>query len=509
MVAETELKLRLSPADARRVARLGVLRGVKSSTRQLENVYYDTLQHALAEQKIALRHRRIGDTWLITVKTAEMSKGGLSTRPEWEYPCAPGELDFSGVDLKSLRQKLEKLRPQLAPLFATHFRRRIWMIEPHKDLSIELALDEGEILATPPDKKGAQPLSRPICELELELKHGSPLGLFELALKLADKLTLMPENESKAQRGQRLYRGIADAPKSATASRLAPELPPLVAFQHLAHDCLNHFLANAEGVRRADDAEYVHQARVALRRLRALMKVFSPRLPPDFLVTYNEGWRYFSNQLGDARDLDVLVEATLPTISRHYEGHDAIEAFTEYAQGKRLQVRESARASFYLPAMGRLTLRFLFDLARLDNTGSGDTLKPFAQRRLEKRLARIRRDASALDRKSVDELHDLRIQFKRLRYALDFFTPLYPGHATADYGAALKSMQDILGQINDLERALAIESMAPDAVRCELVAGWLSASQQSLIAALPDAATRFNRLKAPWEPRKPRQGNQK
>jgi hypothetical protein len=68
----------------------------------------------------------------------------------------------------------------------------------------------------------------------------------------------MPENESKAQRGQRLYRGIADTPKPAAQSRLDPKLPAIPAFRQLAHDCLNHFLANAEGVRSADDPEYTH-----------------------------------------------------------------------------------------------------------------------------------------------------------------------------------------------------------------------------------------------------------
>lgn len=499
MGAETELKLRISAADARKLARLGVLRGIKPDSQLLENVYYDTADHSLAEQRIALRHRRIGDTWLITVKTAEVSTGGLSTRPEWEYPCAPGELDFSGVDLKSLRQKLDKLRPRLLPLFATNFRRRTWLYAPHKDLTIELALDQGEILARPPGCPAETTLKRPICELELELKKGSPTGLFELAITLAEKLSLLPENESKAQRGQRLFRGLADAPKPAGASRLDQKLPAILAFQQLAHDCLNHFLANAEGVRSADSPEYIHQARVALRRLRALLKIFSPLLPPDFLVTYNEGWRHFGNQLGDARDHDVLVEETLPSICRHFEGHDAIERFVAHAQSCRQKARESARAIFNLPTLGQLALRFLADLARLEPRPEDPTLQHFAEQALKRRLKRVRRDATDFDQKKIDELHRLRIQVKRLRYAVDFFSPLYESSEVKPYSAALKAIQELLGRVNDLERALCVESMAPEPVRCELVAGWLSATQQSLIAALPPIADQFTALAAPWE----------
>ena len=502
MGAETELKLHISPADARRVARLGVLRGIKPVTLHLENVYYDTPEHTLASHRIALRHRRIGNTWLITVKGSKVSKGGLSTRSEWEYPCAPHVLDFSGIDKKTVREQLEAVRPQLAPLFATHFRRRAWMFEPHEDLSIEIALDEGEIIARPPNSSLEYPLTRPICELELELKHGSPLALFEIARKLADKLTLLPKNESKAQRGQRLFRGIADTPEAALPSSLNIEHAPLEAFIELAHDCLNHFLANADGVRTSDDPEYIHQARVALRRLRALIRLFAPVLPYTFSCHYNEAWRYFANQLGDARDHDVLVEETLPSISRHYEGHDTIEAFIEYAQTQRLQAHETARATFYAPALGQVTLGFLDDLSRLPLDLESPSLPRFAKRRLTKTLAGIRRSAIDLDQKNVDELHRLRIRFKRLRYGVEFFAPLCSPDATTAYLSELKAIQDVLGQINDLERALSVEAKAPDAVRCELVSGWLSATQRALITTLPDLAKRFTARRAPWESQK-------
>jgi triphosphatase len=501
MGSETELKLRLSPADARKVSRLGLLRGRPKETLRLENVYYDTAEHALADRKMALRRRRIGQRWLITIKSAGKSGGGLSTRSEWEYPCPPDQFDFSGVDQAALRAFLEKITPQLVPLYSTNFQRRTWMIEPHAALSIELALDEGEITACPLDGDGqpGRTLSKPLCELELELKRGESRALFDIALQLAAKLALMPENESKAQRGRRLYKGIADAPQVGVPSVLDEAQTPGVAFAQLADECLNHFLANAEGVRTGDDAEYIHQARVALRRLRALIKLFAPILPPDFVSTYNEGWRALANQLGDARDHDVLLTETLPSISRHYDGHPSIDTFVAYAQACRLQAHEVARSSFHAPALGQLSLQFLADLTRLDEHPDGGSLKKFAHRRLKKRLARIRREAVAFENKSNDQLHRLRIQFKRLRYALESFAPFYADDDCKNYLGHLKSMQDVFGQINDLERGLAVEARAPAAAHCELVEGWLSASQQALIARLPELTRRFLAQPAPWQ----------
>lgn len=505
MGSETELKLRLSAADARRVSRLGMLRGMPKETLLLENVYYDTADHALADRRMALRRRRIGKLWLLTIKSAGKSGGGLSTRSEWEYPCPPDRFDFSGVDQPALRSFLEKITPQLTPLYSTNFQRRTWMIEPHPALSIELALDQGEICACPLDSAGqpGRPVSKGLCELELELKHGESRALFEIALQLAEKLALMPENESKAQRGRRLYKGIADAPQIAAPSALDVAQTPLAAFVQLADECLNHFLANAEGVRNGDDTEYIHQARVALRRLRALIKLFAPLLPADFVGTYNEGWRTFANQLGDARDHDVLVEETLPSISQHYDGHPSIETFFAYAQCCRQQAHEAARSAFHSPALGQLSLRFLADLTPLADDAAGGSLKKFARRRLNKRLARIRRDAVELDHKSIDQLHRLRIQFKRLRYAVESFAPFYAADDVARYATEIKTMQDIFGRLNDLERGLAVEALAPAAARCELVEGWLSASQQALIARLPELTARFLALRAPWEKKSP------
>lgn len=501
MGAETELKLRITAADARKVARLGILRGIKPLTRRLENIYYDTPDDELSKRRIALRHRRIGDDWLITVKCAAGSVGGLATRAEWEYPCPRETHDFSGVDDKAMREFLESIQPRLIPMYSTDFKRRAWMIEPHQDLSIELALDEGEITARPPGQAPGSILSRPIRELEFELKKGHPLALFEVAIHFAGKLALMPENESKAQRGQRLYRRVADAPMPSSASRIHAEQSPLAAFRQLAHECLDHFLANAEGVRVADEAEYIHQARVALRRLRALLRVFAPLLPERF-APYNDAWRHFANQLGDARDHDVLVEETLPEIARHYDGHDAIEVFTTYAQSRREEAHETARASFHSPALGLLTLRFLADLARLEGEIGGEeapSLKRFARRRLKKILKAVRQHAADTSGQSIDDLHRLRIRFKRLRYALEFFAPLLPEGRTQAYLGEVKVLQDQLGRINDLERALAVEAGAPDSTRCDLAAGWLSASQQALIQALPDIARRFLARPPPWE----------
>lgn len=62
------------------------------------------------------------------------------------------------------------------------------------------------------------------------------------------------------------------------------------------------------GVRTADDIEYVHRARVATRRLRACLSIFSPCLPQKNVKKWRRTIRGITSSLGEARDLDVQID---------------------------------------------------------------------------------------------------------------------------------------------------------------------------------------------------------
>ena len=215
MGCEIELKLALSPAYAEQLIEQQLLErsgAAEVQRKQLENIYFDTPERALAAQKVALRIRREGEQYIQTLKTAGSGAAGLSVRSEWEWPLASAELD-----LELLRPHLpEALRQEavlaaLEPLFATNFTREVrWLRagdNAAEDWAIEVALDRGEVIAAG--------LREPICELEFELKHGAPEILFDVALELARQLPLLPLELSKAQRGYRLLQqaqGIAVEP---------------------------------------------------------------------------------------------------------------------------------------------------------------------------------------------------------------------------------------------------------------------------------------------------------
>ncbi len=199
---ETELKLSLSASDLPRLLDHPLLaqRGV---VQRLLNTYFDTPDLALHQRRMAVRERLAGEQWLLTVKTAGQSKGGLSRRQEWEGPTTPGALQFDTlVDDPALAQDLMALRPNLRALFCTDFERQRWVIG-HAGAEIEVALDQGRIHVPGTDR------SEPLLELELELLSGPESALMALADVFHQTpqgpVTLVPSDASKAQRGMALW----------------------------------------------------------------------------------------------------------------------------------------------------------------------------------------------------------------------------------------------------------------------------------------------------------------
>lgn len=202
MAQETEVKLTLGAQDVLRLLSHPLLAAPPAPLRLL-NTYFDTPDLALKARRMAVRERLAGDRWLLTVKTAGSSTGGLSRRQEWEGPTTPGALDFAAlVDDATLAAELMALRPGLRPLFATDFERQSWAMD-HAGAHIEVALDQGRIHVP------GTAWSEDLLELELELLEGPDAALLALADALRQTphgaVQLVPSDTSKAQRGLALW----------------------------------------------------------------------------------------------------------------------------------------------------------------------------------------------------------------------------------------------------------------------------------------------------------------
>jgi inorganic triphosphatase YgiF len=489
MSTEIELKLDLTPQTARRLPAHPLLAALRPRRQHLLNTYYDTPDLALHARRVALRFRKKGWQWLLTVKSAEPASGGLALRSEWETPAHPGHFDFAHVDAPALRLFLEAATPGLQPVFTTDFRRTTWEV-PFGESVIEMAVDRGSI------EGGGR--KTPICEIELELLDGRIADLFALTRALQDDLDLRPAIASKAERGYALFLGEAPAPFKAKTAAIDESMSPVAAFRAIALGCLEHFQRNERGLAAGDtDPEYVHQARVALRRLRSALKLFAPALPPDFVAAYGQAWQSLAGALGDARNWDVFVTETLPPL---------VAAFPEHPDTRRLQ-REGTRRARHarkavahlvaLPDYPRVIIEFTAALYALADL-LPDSLADFATRRLKGRARQARRLALRLDELTPAERHCLRISFKKLRYAVEFFAPLLPPKPLKRYLAALSRLQDELGLLNDHVTALTLLDEALKNRHPGPIHGWMAGRHELLVRELPEAVAGWLERKGPW-----------
>ena len=298
-----QLALKLAVAEDRHGALLrhpALAAATSREQHQLVSIYYDTGRMALRRAGILLRLRKHGASWQQTVKRQDESLGGLTRRPEWHAPYL-NHFDFAHVDDAELRDWLQrdKIAGRLAAVFETNIRRTVWQLDVGTETRLLVKLDRGWIAAN-----GRRDT---ISELELQLISGSVDSLYALALQLAQRQALPPLLLSKAERGYRLFRNTPRAPVKAGEVPIDAADTPLAAFRLIAQDCLAHLQLNHEGAVRSDDAEYVHQMRVATRRLRAALRMFAPVLPDGFAEQLAPPMRELMRALGQARDFDVLM----------------------------------------------------------------------------------------------------------------------------------------------------------------------------------------------------------
>jgi inorganic triphosphatase YgiF len=504
---EVELKLALPSDQSERLKRHPCLRPIsphRAVLAELDAIYFDTPELALQAQGVAVRLRQAGEHWVQTVKTRGTASGGLHSRMEWEGPSDGQRLDFAPITDVRLRALLESpdIRDRLAPAFRTRFRRWARLLVLPDGSRIELALDQGEIVAGE--------ATEPISEVELELKCGSPRALFELALAFLPAIDLRPEQRSKAERGYALRAGSSPRPFRARVAPLDPELVPAQACAVFITAGLEQLERNLPGACVGTEPEFLHQARVALRRLRASLGVFRRHIATELDPELPQSLRWLMAEIGPARDWDVFVDETLPTVRTRFPEHAGLDwveaaakAARDAARARARRALESGRTSRTLLQLGALACALAAPLQE-SPTSVDEGLADFARRALRKRARGAAMGREQLAGLDAPARHAWRIALKKLRYTSDFLAPLLqrPGRAQR-WIAALSSLQAILGSLNDaatthgLLGTLDPQDGAPREA-CVLIRGFVEGACDARQAELEQARKHLARAPTPW-----------
>jgi adenylate cyclase len=277
-------------------------------------------------------------------------------------------------------------------------------------------------------------------------------------------------------------------------------MTPTTAFREIANACLNHLHQNHQGGSRSTDAEYIHQMRVASRRLFAALRLFKPVLPELLSEQLTPPLRTLMTTLGTARDLDVLIAEIVDPVVNTMPAEPRIAALKNVVAERSKAARQNVVQTLNAPDYGRLLLLIMTKLHQL--TDSTLSLNSFANARLKHLQHKVVRLAQQARKDDPASLHQLRIGAKRLRYALEFFAPLLPTRQTVALIKQLTRLQNRLGQLNDLANAGALlmdcagdEAHLREAV--SLIGGWHGQRYAELQSGVPNALSKLHKLRVP------------
>lgn len=218
-------------------------------------------------------------------------------------------------------------------------------------------------------------------------------------------------------------------------------------------------LLHENGTRLGEEIEELHDMRVATRRMRSAFDVFSDAFDQKEIKTHLKGLRATGRALGRVRDLDVFMEKaqgyleTIPQEERH--GLDPLLLIWQ-------KERQIEREKMLAHLNSESYLNFKQDFVDfLSTPGVGEKIhdettphlvKHIAPVLIYTRLAAVRAYSSILESASIEQLHGLRIEFKKLRYTLEYFREVL-GEAVKELIEEIKTMQDHLGDLNDADVA--------------------------------------------------------
>ncbi len=441
---EIELKLEVDPVWIDHLAAMPPLSGVTPKIVDQLSIYFDTPKQDLRAAGFTLRIRTAGGRHVQTIKAVGSAAAGLFARPEWEHDVAGLEPELdpgSPICAIVAHDRLGTVRPA----FTVAIKRRQWLVT-RDDGTVEIVADTGCVTAS--DR------TTPVSELEFELKGGTPTAIFTLARTLGKQIPVHLGVLTKGERGYRLIAAAMLGAIKAERLELAADTTTAEAFAQIVGTCLRHFRLNENLLRRAPDAEALHQTRVALRRLRSALSLFKRAVADARFPHIASELKWLAASLGPARDIDVLRD-------RLGEGSNAaLTAARDDAYAVALAALDSQRTRDLMIDLVEWTALGAWRLQPLDPAMVQAPAALFASAAIRELNLRIKHRGRDLDQLDDESRHQIRITAKKLRYATGFFESLYPlkrsRRRLKAFKKRLEALQDHLGQLNDLATAPAL-----------------------------------------------------
>ena len=257
---------------------------------------------------------------------------------------------------------------------------------------------------------------------------------------------------------------------------LAADMRADAAVRVIMQRLLEMMNANEAGVHAGEDAEFLHNFRIAVRRYRTLLGQIRGVIPQRSVLRFSSGFVWLGEITRPARDLDVYLpdfedyrRSLAPAVRQDIE---PLHAYLQHQQQlAHQQLVSGLKSNRYAQLISALTAYLATPLPIHSKLPQAMLpVSVLAEKRIRRALRRVVSQGGAIDAGSPPPaLHALRKSCKKLRYLMEFFQSLYPAAAIKKAIKILKSLQDILGEYQDLQ----------------VQQGFLAAFRQQTTAATP------------------------
>ncbi|HSA62188.1 MAG TPA: CYTH and CHAD domain-containing protein [Nitrospiraceae bacterium] len=402
--------------------RLPQLPGQRLPRRRFTSIYYDTPDHCLARSAITLRYRVEGRhaAWQL-----KLPRNGMRR----EIEMAGGMEEPPGRFVESLIVHLEGKK--LVPVATLRTSRTGIRVRRSGDRAADVVLDTVSVLM-------GMHVVQQFRELEIEWRNCEEDLIQEL-------VTTLRKGGAQSHDGRpKLFRAL-----SLSYDLPAPPPGDAPVYDHLRHHLMRQVQALKRfdpGARLGGEAEDVHQMRVAIRRLRAIVRAIDRLVEPQWTGQMSSALTWLGQLFGLARDLDVQLEYfRKEATGLNVRDRRPLERFIRHLEEERDKAQQLLRDEMR-------SARYLGVLATLQEAAqepvmleSKTTLREVAAGQFEK----LRKAMRKLGRTCTNrDLHRIRIKAKRARYVAELAEPCV-GRRAARFARAARDFQDLLGVHQD------------------------------------------------------------
>jgi CHAD domain-containing protein len=418
------------------------------------DIYLDTSDWTLAKNKLSLRYRLANDEAFYTMKSVGTIENGVAKRSETEVRVEKPVRDPARIPVDQIREQINSIiypRKLMEQVLIRTYRRR-YLADSPEGAKFELSFDTSNFSADPIFKPHR---AENLHEFEAEVASGPVIAVESLASILSKTFGYAPSTGSKLQSAiarlgiEPIVKKVPENLKVRLDDRLDVALIKILTVEFL------WLQEQFPGTIADSDPEFVHQARVATRRMRSVLALFPDALQVDTVTFFKENLKWLGGLFGKVRDLDVFT-INLTSYKDKIEDfpdtkRNSLEKLVMKQRRVPLNALTEALKSDRCKAFEGRMREFLGEPYKdCPELPMGmKTIKDIAQHAITEKFEIVAAQGKkTLADPKLTKFHCLRIFMKRLRYALEFLAPPFGG-AFDDIIRRTVGIQDNLGQLQD------------------------------------------------------------